>query len=148
MAEILGLTVSDFPFLRMKPANMPWVLWGNLAWGWRDKPHLRDPELRALLGKIEVMANEEFTRAYERLPVEHHTRVNVMMRGGERFSGEAGGEKGDLSETKSDAQITEKFLGLANDFLGAGRAAAILDRLWKLEGLENVAEIPKGLVKR
>lgn len=43
MAEILGLTVSDFPFLRMKPANMPWVLWGNLAWGWRDKPHLRDP---------------------------------------------------------------------------------------------------------
>jgi hypothetical protein len=42
MAEILGLTVSDFPFLRMKPANMPWVLWGNLAWGWRDKPHLRD----------------------------------------------------------------------------------------------------------
>jgi len=113
-----------------------------------DEPHLRDPELRALLGKIEVMANEEFTRAYERLPVEHHTRVNVMMRGGERFSGEAGGEKGDLSETKSDAQITEKFLGLANDFLGAGRAAAILDRLWKLEGLENVAEIPKGLVKR
>lgn len=43
MAEILGLTVSDFPFLRMKPANMPWVLWGNLAWGWRDQPQLRDP---------------------------------------------------------------------------------------------------------
>ena len=43
MADILGLTVSDFPFLRMKPANMPWVLWGNLAWGWRNKPHLRDP---------------------------------------------------------------------------------------------------------
>ncbi|HEY8856451.1 MAG TPA: hypothetical protein VIM43_03720 [Rugosibacter sp.] len=42
MAEILGLTVSDFPFLRMKPDNMPWVLHGNLAWGWRDKPHLRD----------------------------------------------------------------------------------------------------------
>ena len=42
MAEILGLTVSDFPFLRMKPANMPWVLWGNLAWGWRDQPPLRD----------------------------------------------------------------------------------------------------------
>lgn len=43
MADILGLTVADFPFLRMKPVNMPWVLHGNLAWGWRDKPHLRDP---------------------------------------------------------------------------------------------------------
>ncbi len=42
MAEIMGLTVADFPFLRMKPDNMPWVLHGNLAWGWRDKPHLRD----------------------------------------------------------------------------------------------------------
>ena len=42
MAEMLGLTVSDFPFLRMKPANMPWVLQGNLAWGWRDKSHLWD----------------------------------------------------------------------------------------------------------
>lgn len=43
MAEVLGLTVSDFPFLRMKPANMPWVLWGNLAWGWREHADLRDP---------------------------------------------------------------------------------------------------------
>lgn len=42
MAEMLGLTVADFPFLRMKPANMPWVLHGNLAWGWRYAPQLRD----------------------------------------------------------------------------------------------------------
>ena len=40
MAEILGLTVSDFPFLRMKPASMPWVLQGNLGWGWRYAPQL------------------------------------------------------------------------------------------------------------
>jgi hypothetical protein len=43
MAEILGLTVSDFPFLRMKPRNMPWVLNTNLGLGWKDKPQLRDP---------------------------------------------------------------------------------------------------------
>ena len=42
MAELLGMTVSDFPFLRMKPHHMPWVLWGNLAWGWRERPHLCD----------------------------------------------------------------------------------------------------------
>jgi hypothetical protein len=43
MAEILGLTVSDFPFLRMKPRNMPWVLRTNVGSGWKDRPHLRDP---------------------------------------------------------------------------------------------------------
>ena len=30
--------------------------------------HLWNPELRALMQKIEVVENEEFTKAYERLP--------------------------------------------------------------------------------
>lgn len=113
-----------------------------------DEAHLRSPELRALLGKIEVVSNDEFTRAYDKLPVEHLTRVNVVMRGGEHLTGEAGGEKGDLSEHKSDAQITEKFLGVTEEFLGAERAETILGCLWQLEGLENVAQIPMGFVKR
>jgi len=113
-----------------------------------DEAHLRSPELRALLAKIEVVANDEFTKAYERLPVEHHTRVNVVTRSGERFVGEAGGDKGDLSQPKSDAQIAEKFLGVAEEFLGAERAKAILDRLWMLEGIESVAQIPAGFIKQ
>lgn len=112
-----------------------------------DDAHLRSPELRALLGKIEVVSNDEFTRAYEKLPVEHHTRVNVVMRGGERLTGEAGGEKGDLSEPKSDAQITKKFLELTEDFLGGKRAEAMLARLWELDDLDDAAQIPRGFVK-
>lgn len=112
-----------------------------------DEAHLHDPGLHALLGKIDVVANEEFTRAYERLPVEHRTRVNVVMRGGERFTGEAGGDKGDLSEHKSDAQIAEKFLGVTEAFLGARRARATLARLWELDGLDDVARLPEGFVQ-
>ena len=113
-----------------------------------DAAHLRSPELRTLLAKIEVVANDEFTRAYEKLPVEHHTRVNVVTRGGERIVGEAGGDKGDLAQPKSDAQIAEKFLGVTEEFLGAGRAKAVLERLWKLEKLDNVAQIPNDFVKK
>ncbi len=112
-----------------------------------DAAHLGSPELRALLAKIEVVADEGFTRAYEKLPVEHHTRVNVVTRGGERLVGEAGGDKGDLSQPKSDAEIAEKFLGTTGEFLGAARAKAALDQLWALEHLENVAAIPTGFVK-
>lgn len=112
-----------------------------------DEAHLRNPDLRALLAKIEVVANDEFTRAYEKLPVEHHTRVNVVTRGGERFVGEAGGHKGDLSQPKSDAQISGKFLGVTEAFLDAGRAKAMLERLWALESLGDVAQIPTGFVK-
>jgi hypothetical protein len=44
MAEILGLTVADFPYLRMKPQYLPSVIMGNMARGWLDKPHLKDPK--------------------------------------------------------------------------------------------------------
>ncbi len=104
--------------------------------------HLWNPELRGLLQKIEVVANEEFTQAYERLPVAHLTRVTVVTHSGERLVGESGGDKGDLSESKSDAEIANKFRGLTEDFLGAKRVNAILNRLWDLENLHNVAEIP------
>lgn len=112
-----------------------------------DEAHLRDADLRALLAKIEVVSNDEFTRAYERLPVEHRTRVKVVTRNDECFVGEAGGDKGDLSQLKSDAQISEKFLGTTEEFLGLERAQTLLAQLWKLETLENVGEIPNGFIK-
>jgi 2-methylcitrate dehydratase len=113
-----------------------------------DDAHLRSPDLRALLAKIEVVINDEFTQAYERLPVEHHTRVNVVMRGGERYTGEAGGAKGDLSLPKTDSQIAEKFLGVTEEFLGPGRARAALDRLFRLEELDSTARIPTDFVRK
>jgi 2-methylcitrate dehydratase len=112
-----------------------------------DDAHLRDPGLRALLARIEVVANDDFTRAYEKVPVEHHTRVNVLTRGGERLVGEAGGDKGDLAQPKSDAEIGEKFRGTVDAFLGPRRAQAMLERLWRLDRMERVAEIPQGFVK-
>jgi len=112
-----------------------------------DDAHLNDPKLRALLARIEVVTNEDFTRAYARLPVEHHTRVNVAMRGGERFTGEAGGEQGDLAQPKSDGEIAEKFLGTAGKLLGPQRAQTLLERLWRLDHLEHIAQIPAGFVK-
>ncbi|MBI4189999.1 MAG: MmgE/PrpD family protein [Betaproteobacteria bacterium] len=108
--------------------------------------HLSNPELRALMQKIEVVENEEFTKAYERLPQEHRTRVTVVTRSGERLVGKAGGDQDDMAVPKSDAQIEGKFRGLAEDVLGAKRVNTILDRLWHLEELGNVAEIPSAFV--
>jgi 2-methylcitrate dehydratase len=112
-----------------------------------DAPHLGSPVLRGLLRKIEVVANGEFTRDYEQVPVVHRSRVNVRLRGGQSVSGEAGGDLGDLSQPKSDAQISEKFLGTAGGFLGPARARTVLDRLWALEKIARIAEIPRSFVK-
>jgi hypothetical protein len=43
MAEILGLSVSQFPLLRMKPQDMANILKGLMRNGWKDFPDHRDP---------------------------------------------------------------------------------------------------------
>ena len=111
-----------------------------------DDAHLADARLRALMKKIEVVPNEEFTKAYVKLPVEHRTRVTVIMQNGERTSGESGADKDDLSTPKTDEQIVSKFRGLTEEYLGAKQVKSILDRLWTLEGAENVASIPPAFV--
>ena len=108
--------------------------------------HLWNPELRTLLQKIEVVENEKFTKSYKRLPVEHHTRVTVVMDNGERLVGKTGGDRDDMGAQKGDAEIEQKFRGLTEDPLGAKRVNLILDRLWHLEAMDNVMMIPPAFV--
>jgi 2-methylcitrate dehydratase len=128
--------------------SIPYVVAASLI----DKRHtpasfndtrLWDPQLRALLPKIEVVANDAFTAAYARLPVEHQTRVTIELAGGERLVGEAGGDKGDLSQAKSDAEIAEKFRTLAEGALGVKRVDTALEALWQVETMADVTQIPR-----
>ncbi len=111
-----------------------------------DDTHLANPKLRTLLAKIEVVENPEFTATYERLPVQHRTRVTAVTRDGRKFSGESGGEHGDLSDTASDAQIESKFRIMTEDKLGSKRVDALLQRLWRLEEASGLSEIVNELV--
>ena len=43
--------------------------------------------------------------------------------------------------------ISEKFRGLTEQFLGAARANAILERLWALDTLRDIAPLPAGFSK-
>ena len=131
--------------------SIPYVVAATLI----DKRHspasfgdarLWSPELRSLLPKIEVVANDDFTAAYERVPVEHRTRVTVSLRGGERVSGYAGGSEGDLSQPKSDAEIEAKFRSLTENVLGARQVDALLETLWQLERESDVSRLPPLLV--
>jgi len=109
-----------------------------------DEARLWNPGLRALMQKIHVVENEEFTRLHQRLPVEHRARITVVTNGGERLVGESwkGDEDASPTPRKSDAQIVAKFTGFTEDYLGKQRSKAILNRLWHLEDLTDVAAIP------
>lgn len=125
-----------------------------------DEAHLGNQDIRALMEKIEVVENKEFTKAFnreilnddpalkghDRLPREHWARVTVVTTGGGQFSAETGGDIDDLSVQKNDTQIEAKFRELTEDLLGAKRMTTILDRLWHLENMRQVAEIPRAFI--
>ena len=108
--------------------------------------HLWNPELRALIHKIEVVPNAEFSKAYVKLPVEHRTRVTVQTTSGEKRVGEAGGDEHDISMPKSDQFINDKFMSLCEDSYGPKQVKRILAQLWALDTLPNVAAVPPELV--
>jgi len=106
-----------------------------------DDAHLANPRLRDLLRKIQVLENPEFTAAYERRPVQHCTKVTVFKTNGERIVGEFGGKHGNLSDALPQSKVEEKFSYLSNEILGDKRVRIILDQLWNLEGMNDVADI-------
>lgn len=108
--------------------------------------HLWDPRLRALIHRVEVVENLEFTAAWQRQPREHQTRVTVEMESGETLVGEAGGGHDDLSTPKTDTHIAEKFRSLAEDVFGAQRTDALLDRLWHLDECAEITDLPPHFV--
>jgi len=113
-----------------------------------DQAHLDDADLSRLIQKVTLVENDEFTKAYAREPVEHRTRITVSTHNDESFVAESGGDEDDLSYEKTDAQIEAKFRSLAEPVLGPQRASAVLERLWRLETLPDVAPLASEFVIR
>jgi hypothetical protein len=67
------------------------------------------------------------------------------MNNGQRLVAESGGGAEDLAAPRTNQQIEQKFHALTEDLLSAKQASAILDRLWHLEELANIAELPPAV---
>lgn len=111
-----------------------------------DEAHLRDPRLRRLMAKVEIVEDEAFTRAYEALPQAHRSRVSVFDARGRCLQAESGGDEDDLATPKSDAWIERKFRTLCAGVLDERQGSALLARLWALEGSAGVADLVTAMV--
>lgn len=99
---------------------------------------LGDPQLVALMRRIEVRTNVEYTRAY---PEANCFRIEVITRSGERHIRETRYARGHSSNPMTDLEIEAKFQKLAEPMLGPRRVNQILDRLWHVEEVQNLREL-------
>jgi 2-methylcitrate dehydratase PrpD len=96
---------------------------------------LRDPDVRALMQKIECVADVELSKAF---PRQRAARVEIELASGRRVEHFQPTRKGDPEAPLTDAELDDKFLELATPVIGDARARALLKRLWSLETEKTV----------
>ena len=107
-----------------------------------DEHHLRDAALYALIQKIDVVENEEFTTLYQQTPVEQCARVTVTCQSGERLHGEVRYGTERPTPAEMELRVTQKFRNLAAGILPAETIERIIDRLLHLEEVDEIGEVP------
>jgi 2-methylcitrate dehydratase PrpD len=96
---------------------------------------LKDPNVRAVLARVEVAADPELSRGY---PGQRAAHIEIELTSGQVFKYFQPTRKGDPEMPLSDAELNEKYLELAIPVLGDAAARRLLDGLWSLERLNNV----------
>ena len=104
---------------------------------------IQDPALRALIKKLKVVEEPEFTRRY---PAESCTRIEVTTTDGKRVVAETSHPKGHHCNPLTDREVEEKFRGLASGALGAEGCDRALREVWNLENSPTLDRLFESLV--
>lgn len=95
-----------------------------------------DATIRALMQRIELSVDPQLDAAF---PGQRAARVSLETTDGRSAEHLQPTRKGDPDAPLSDAELAAKYLELAEPVIGAARARALIERLWNLEQLDNVA---------
>ena len=104
---------------------------------------LRDQSLAALISKIDVQEDEEYTRKY---PAEFNCRVDVTTHSGESYSAGTAYPKGHRGNPMTDSEVEDKFRGLSAGTLTDSQCGRALDAAWSLDKAPDLTALFDALV--
>src|SRR5439155_12501090 len=99
---------------------------------------LNDPALRALMQKVRMVEQGEFTDWY---PQAMPTRVSVRTAAGKEYVKQVDFPLGHPRNPMSDREVEEKFRSLAAGTLDRARAGKVIDLVWKLDRLKEIGSL-------
>lgn len=97
---------------------------------------LNDPDVRALMKKIEVVADPELSKGY---PTQRAARVEIETNDGRTLAHFQPTRKGDPEMPLSDEELNDKFLELATPVIGDAAARSLLEQLWRIDKAASIA---------
>ncbi|HZN26930.1 MAG TPA: MmgE/PrpD family protein [Burkholderiales bacterium] len=96
---------------------------------------LNDPDVRALMKKIEVIVDPELSKGY---PTQRAAQVEIETNDGRKLAHFQPTRKGDPEMPLTDEELNDKFTELAVPVIGEAAARSLLRQLWQTELLPNV----------
>ena len=114
------------------------LLYGSVGPHHFDAQFLDDAKLLALVGKVKVNVSEEANR---RAPEAMLCDLEVVANSGRRYQAQVAYHKGHYKDPLSDSEVEAKFRSLTDGVIRHDRVEALLDRLWRLEEVKNIAEV-------
>ena len=99
---------------------------------------IMDPEIRAQLRKVEVLADPEIEKVF---PALQRVIVTIQRKDGREFTRQLDYPKGDPRNPLSDAEIEEKFAALAEGVLSPAAQKKLKDAIWNLEKIGSVSKL-------
>ena len=114
------------------------LTYGTVHQGHFDDQYIMDPKLLDLTSRVKVEGSAEADR---RAPEAMLCDVEVVTNAGQKFSAEVPYHKGHYLNPMTDAEVEAKFRSLAKDLLTPQQTDQLLDRLWRLEEVEDIREV-------
>jgi len=111
------------------------LVFGSVRLNAFDDDHLANADVRAIMSKVECVADPELSKAF---PRQRAAKVEIETTDGRRLSHFQQTRKGDPEMPLTDEELNDKYLELAAPVLGEAGARALLADLWALETLKNV----------
>jgi 2-methylcitrate dehydratase PrpD len=114
------------------------LLHGGVRLAAFEPERLTDPTIRALMPKVTVALDPECAAAF---PSKRSAKVEIKLRDGRVLNRHQHTRKGDPDAPLSDADLSDKFLELTADAIGAQEAKALLEALWKGNALPGIVKL-------
>jgi 2-methylcitrate dehydratase len=99
---------------------------------------IMDPQIRAQLNKVEVVADPEIEAAFPEL---QRVIVKIITTDGEEFTKQVDYPKGDPRNPLTDREVEEKFDALAEPLFDRERRSKIKDTIWNLDSLDSITTL-------
>ena len=103
---------------------------------------IMDPEIRAQLRKVEVLADPEIEKVF---PALQRVIVTIQRKDGREFTRQLDYPKGDPRNPLSDKEVEEKFAALAEGVLSRNAQNKVKDAVWNLEKWNSASDLMKLL---